>query len=238
MRPTLATQTATEMVCRTALRIDGNRVVEPGETDPLNPDSDGDGVYDGAEDRNANGEQDEGELDPGDPDSDDDGIVDGLEDRTSDGVYQAPGEGEEFSGETDGLNPDTDGDGLVDGLDEDRNGNGQVDPGENNPRVADVNEGSPQVQICATLCTSRRSRIRFASAPRWLALPTAVYGGRWRELCGGIAVGLAYDVEADRGCARFHDQHRTIRSCTQASRLSARLYAGTARCRSDRQRRI
>ena len=183
---------------------DGNRVVNPGETDPLNPDSDGDGVYDGAEDRNANGEQDEGELDPGDPDSDDDGIVDGLEDRNGDGVYQAPGEGEEFSGETDGLNPDTDGDGLVDGLDEDRNGNGQVDPGENNPRVADVNEGSPQVQICAT---RHLTPIEIWDSPRHharLALPAAVYGTRRELSMGGIAVGLAYaDVEADRDVHAF-----------------------------------
>ncbi len=182
----------------------GDRVLNPGETDPLNPDSDGDGVYDGSEDRNANGEQDEGELDPGDSDSDDDGIVDGLEDRNGDGIYQVPGEGDEFSGETDGLNPDTDGDGLIDGLDEDRNGNGQVDPGENNPRVVDVNDGSPQVQICAT---RHLTPIEIWDSPRHharLALPSAVFDTRRELSTGGIAVGLAYaDVEQDRDVHAF-----------------------------------
>jgi hypothetical protein len=177
---------------------DGNREVNPGETDPLNPDSDGDGVFDGAEDLNANGEQDEGELDPGDVDSDDDGIIDGLEDRNGNGIYDVPGDGEEFSGETDGLNPDTDGDGLIDGLDEDRNGNGQVDQGENNPRLVDVNEGSPQVQICAT---RHLTPIELWDSPRLhvrMALPEAVYASR-RELStgAGLAAGLAFADVAD-----------------------------------------
>jgi len=57
----------------------GNGIVDPGETDPLNPDTDNDGLLDGAEDSNGNGSVDPGETDPLDLDSDDDGLTDGYE---------------------------------------------------------------------------------------------------------------------------------------------------------------
>lgn len=57
----------------------GNGVVDPGETDPLNPDTDGDGVPDGIEDRNRNGRVDEGETSPLNADSDGDGVPDGAD---------------------------------------------------------------------------------------------------------------------------------------------------------------
>lgn len=57
----------------------GNGIVDPGETDPLNPDTDGDGALDGQEDANHNGVVDAGEADPLDFDSDDDGLTDGYE---------------------------------------------------------------------------------------------------------------------------------------------------------------
>ncbi len=101
-----------------------NGVVDPGETDPFNPDSDDDGLLDGVEDANGNGAVDPGETDPLDPDSDDDGLFDGVEDANGNGMID--------STETDPLNPDTDGDGLFDGV-EDANGNGLVDPGETDP---------------------------------------------------------------------------------------------------------
>jgi hypothetical protein len=47
--------------------------------DPLNSDTDGDGLSDGIEDANHNGQVDAGETDPNDADSDDDGIPDGDE---------------------------------------------------------------------------------------------------------------------------------------------------------------
>lgn len=56
-----------------------NSRVDPGETDPFNPDSDGDGIPDGAEDRNRNGLVDEGETSPLNADSDGDGIPDGAD---------------------------------------------------------------------------------------------------------------------------------------------------------------
>jgi VWFA-related protein len=46
----------------------GNGVVDPGETDPQNPDTDGDGLLDGQEDTNCNGSMDFCEKDPTVPD--------------------------------------------------------------------------------------------------------------------------------------------------------------------------
>jgi hypothetical protein len=85
------------------------------------PDSDGDGLYDPNEDLNHNGVVDPGETDPHDSDTDKDGIIDLydlpdsdsdclpdiFEDRNRDGVRQG--------NETDKFNPDTDGDGWNDG---------------------------------------------------------------------------------------------------------------------------
>lgn len=92
--------------------------------DPLNSDSDGDGLRDGAEDRNRNGEKGLDETDPLDPDTDGDGVPDGFEDRNRNGRLDA--------GEADPLNPDTDGDGLSDGK-EDANLNGLQDVNESDP---------------------------------------------------------------------------------------------------------
>ena len=57
----------------------GNGIVDPGETDYLDPDTDGDGLPDGMEDANRNGVVDEGETSPLNPDSDGDGILDGAD---------------------------------------------------------------------------------------------------------------------------------------------------------------
>ena len=113
-------------------------------------DFDGDGIGDGCEDKNQNGQRDEVggvfiETDPGLEDSDGDGLGDGVEDRNLDGRYDAS--------ETNPVRSDTDGDGLADGQ-EDANLNGEVDPwtdtdgdgcfvlgvdvpGESDPRTAD-----------------------------------------------------------------------------------------------------
>jgi len=53
--------------------------VDPGETNPLDPDTDNDGLPDGIEDRNLNGKVDDGETDPRNVDSDADGIYDGAD---------------------------------------------------------------------------------------------------------------------------------------------------------------
>lgn len=83
--------------------------------DPLNPDSDGDGLLDGEELKiyGAN---------PFSADSDDDGVNDAVEVAAGTKVYQVDSDkdglldGEEISGLTDPLNPDSDGDGLLDGV--------------------------------------------------------------------------------------------------------------------------
>ncbi len=67
-------------------------------TDPANPDSDGDGLADGAEDLNRNGGLDEGETDPNRQDSDGDGVPDGQDsDTPGTGAQSMP---EDFEGLT------------------------------------------------------------------------------------------------------------------------------------------
>ena len=105
--------------------VNGNGMVDPGETDPDNPDTDGDGLSDGLE-VNA-----ENPTDPTNPDTDGDGLPDGVEDRTPDGRFEP--------GETDPNNPDTDGDGLFDGA-EDADGDGVRDPGETDPTNPDTDD--------------------------------------------------------------------------------------------------
>lgn len=59
--------------------INGNSIVDAGETDPLNSDTDGDGLPDGDEDLNKNGLTDASESDPLNADTDGDGMQDGWE---------------------------------------------------------------------------------------------------------------------------------------------------------------
>ncbi len=86
-------------------------LVEPGyvqvvlntglQTDPLNPDTDGDGIPDGVEDANQNGRLDPGESDPLLADSDGDGLDDAVDEFPLDA----------------GESVDTDGDGVGDNAD-------------------------------------------------------------------------------------------------------------------------
>jgi hypothetical protein len=95
----------------------GNGVYEPqlGETDPKNPDTDGDGLLDGVEDQNHDGKVGLGETDPRRKDTDCDGLQDGPdqgallgEDQNKNGVVDP--------GETSPTKLDSDGDGLQDGV--------------------------------------------------------------------------------------------------------------------------
>ncbi|WP_455903663.1 DUF4215 domain-containing protein [Microbacterium sp.] len=130
-------------------------------TSPLDNDSDDDRLDDGAEDTNGNGRQDAdaGETDAQDADTDDGGVDDGTEvlddstdplDGSDDLSTDTDGDGipDRREDETGTLSddPDTDDDGLCDGpvaivdvceAGEDLNGNGIVDDGETDPRVAD-----------------------------------------------------------------------------------------------------
>ena len=101
----------------------GNGTFEPGETDPDVPDTDMDGILDGAEIHGDN------PTSPTSADTDRDGIPDGIEDANHNGALDP--------GETNPVLPDTDGDGIPDGT-EDTNHNGTVDEGETDPRNADT----------------------------------------------------------------------------------------------------
>ncbi len=93
--------------------LDGDGVLDEGESDPLLADTDADGLEDG-EERSLG-------TDPNDPDSDGDGIDDGVElellldptdpDSDGDGRCDGPGDG---GGSCDPLPEDEDGDGLRD----------------------------------------------------------------------------------------------------------------------------
>ena len=126
-------------------------------------DVDGDGLIDGNEDVNANGIVDPGETDPCDEDTDDDTFLDGVdpcpleaEDRTDDvfrdgcpgGLGDAGPDLPDTDGDgivdkienatcTDPLVADTDGDGRDDG-DEDTNRNGAIDEGETDPCTSNI----------------------------------------------------------------------------------------------------
>jgi|GEM_PF-3793988 len=89
-------------------------------TDPRRPDTDGDGLKDGDEDKNRNGRFDAEETDPLKADTDEDGLKDGTE----------------IASGLDPLDLDSDNDGLGDGM-EDANHNGRVDGGELSPKKFD-----------------------------------------------------------------------------------------------------
>ena len=99
--------------------LNANGIVDPGETDPTNPDTDGDGIFDGTEKGLTEPEVIEGGL--------------GGTDFSA-GHFIADADP---STTTDPTNPDTDGDGLLDG-EEDINKNGAVDIGETSPILADT----------------------------------------------------------------------------------------------------
>jgi len=54
-------------------------ILNPGETNYLDPDTDNDGIPDGVEDSNLNGQVDPNETSPLNPDSDGDGVLDGAD---------------------------------------------------------------------------------------------------------------------------------------------------------------
>ncbi|ATB48542.1 Ig-like domain-containing protein [Corallococcus macrosporus] len=109
-------------------------------TDPLDDDSDDDGLLDGNEDANHDGVVDAGETDPNNRDTDGDLLSDGLERGLTEPqgtgtdltLFVADADPTTV---TDPLNPDTDGGSVRDGI-EDANHNGRVDPDETDPLLA------------------------------------------------------------------------------------------------------
>ncbi|MCB2218993.1 MAG: hypothetical protein KQI35_01270 [Bacteroidetes bacterium] len=105
--------------CEGFLDDDNDGLINSLDPDPIDPDSDNDGLCDGnldvigicigGEDLDADGIIDAGETDPLDADTDDDGLSDGEEDINGSGSMDA-------NNETNALVADTDGDGLMDGL--------------------------------------------------------------------------------------------------------------------------
>lgn len=114
-------------------------------TNPLDADSDDDGMSDGSEDANHNGVVDSSETDPRNADSDGDGLLDGTELGVTVGVADPDGNGpllgtdaQHFIADADPaqtslpLVADSDADGFADGI-EDFNHNGRLDAGESDP---------------------------------------------------------------------------------------------------------
>ncbi|PTL80388.1 thrombospondin [Vitiosangium sp. GDMCC 1.1324] len=84
-------------------------------TNPVNPDTDGDGLSDGVEDANKNGSVDDNETHPLRKDTDCDGLVDGPSTGSVKGEDQNANGHRELN-ETNPLQADTDGDGILDGV--------------------------------------------------------------------------------------------------------------------------
>lgn len=110
---------------------------DPGTiTDPLDIDSDEDGIPDGEEDSDRNGAANLTETDPANPDSDADSLTDGLESGLIAGTFDT--DGNVFVPDSDPLTTtdplllDSDLGGVPDGV-EDQNGNGAVDTWETDP---------------------------------------------------------------------------------------------------------
>ncbi len=124
---------------------------ESGCTDPLDADTDDDGIPDGAEDANQNRIVNIGETDPCDSDTDNDGVQDGTESgytladigEDTDQSYFQPDEDPDST--TDPTNEDTDGDGFLDG-EEDSDHNGAFEIGETDP----INSGSQDDNLSRT----------------------------------------------------------------------------------------
>ncbi len=123
---------------------DNDNIPDPLEedigTNPLDADTDDDGVKDGSEVDFDQDTDDDGLINALDPDSDNDGLYDGTEQGiTVAGSGTDPGKGHfiadaQNSTTTDPLKADTDDGGVEDGA-EDINRNGKVDGGETDPNV-------------------------------------------------------------------------------------------------------
>jgi hypothetical protein len=95
--------------------LDGDGILDAGETDPKNADTDFDGLADGAEDADRNGWELGQETNPRDDDTDGDGLCDGKALRVYDGAGNFLCTGSEQSEGTNPLLANSDGAGPNDG---------------------------------------------------------------------------------------------------------------------------
>ncbi len=124
---------------------------ESGCTDPLDADTDDDGIPDGIEDADHDGIWAFNETDPCDSDTDGDGVQDGTESgytladigKDTDQSFFQPDE--DPTSITDPTNEDTDGDGSLDG-EEDSDHDGAFEAGETDP----INSGSRDDKLSKT----------------------------------------------------------------------------------------
>jgi cysteine-rich repeat protein len=121
--------------------LNGNGILDPGETDPEDADTDDDGLSDLQEVNGTGPLAGRPPTDPRNPDTDGDGVNDGTElgvvfgqgaDSAS-AIFQPD---EDNTTTTDPLDPDTDDDGLLDG--EEEGDDGDVDPGETSALLVDT----------------------------------------------------------------------------------------------------
>ena len=126
---------------------DGTKGVGGVEANPFDGDADNDGLLYMSEDFNLNGIVDATETDPNNPDTDGDGLNDGLERGLSipegKGTSKTWHNDIDPSTKTDPLDADSDNDGLKDGQ-EDKNENGKVDSKETNPIDTDTDDDNVQ----------------------------------------------------------------------------------------------
>jgi len=174
-------ETTAEIVSNQIADTDGDCLSDELEmmtdTDPLDADTDDDGMTDGncgSEDLDANGEVDPGETDPRNPDTDGDGLFDGTErglvEPESDDTDLSAGHfvpDADPTTTTDPTNPDSDGDGRSDGA-EDDNLNGLYEPelGETDPNTVDVSVVEVDVEFepgrCPNFLKTHRKSFRVA----------------------------------------------------------------------------
>ncbi len=145
-------------------------------TDPLDGDSDEDGLSESQEDLNDNGKVDMGESDPNDADTDGDLLLDGTEagltaaqpdTDIAAGMFRPDADG--GATKTDPSNPDTDGGGATDGA-EDADLNGQVDTGERDPLDPADDDRSGVLEFTDTLNGAARTAPLVAGDPVFLRL--------------------------------------------------------------------
>ena len=131
-------------------------------TNPVDSDTDDDGLSDGSEDKDGDGLVDAIESDPADPDTDNDFLKDGLEAGLVAGDIGTDLGAGNFSPDQDPLTmtrfvlPDTDGGGALDG-DEDADRNGRIDPGERNPNFRGDDDRTGVLEFTDTLNGASRT---------------------------------------------------------------------------------